>query len=610
MSSLPQTERDRIFPPVTSDLYKESGGKPSNPPTDAAQRLLSLAGKKLPFRQKYLGRGLDAEGRAGRLFRFHREAMESELAGAVSRADFFWQLFHEEFNVAAGNDEFWAELAQAVVGAEGNPLSPSELRCHVVREVFVEAHLAFYEAHASGDKELTPASRAFAHFGYVKLLLPWVGLTGELLVSLLRRPLTAQMNTLLKHGCLNEASALAQMMVGLAPGHMGCQEELAYVHVVKVVSSLNNRSAARDDEQALLAGIRQLEEVRSKHPHSLKIFHLLAHLYALRSVKLANLGLLSAALVDAQKATSYHPGNEEVKKNRDELIKAMGGLQSDMREVEGRLAGQHSGVLDAWGQFLLAEAAKGFGPLEEYLRTPEPAATAEAYRGAQAYALWRDLALPAASDSGGERMRTLLEAVEGVLGASPADEQVAFMSWRAAAAQNADLASVDEACARNFLRRQLFPEAADRGQPGQDAGAAAPLFVRSRRLPSLPEPFGYWLFRRKDLGTKALAAAALLLFFFAGALWVRETRARRTRDDAYRQVVEAVEKRRYQDVLDGAESFLSHPPLSAEDGRKDKVLAFYKDSLLRFVIRQDGAELNPASAERLARYRRLAGATE
>jgi hypothetical protein len=290
----------------------------------------------------------------------------------------------------------------------------------------------------------------------------------------------------------------------------------------------------------------------------------------------------------------------------------MDQLQSDAPGVEERLARGQDGKPSAKAQLLLSEAAKGFGPLEEYLQTSEPSATVEACRVAQAHALWRDLELPPTADRRDERARSLLEAVERLFSAAPSDEQDAFASWRAAAAGNSDLASVDETTAREFLRRQLSPNAG-REVPARAARAsvaALPLRAPAGKILSRPEPFGYWLFSRQHAGTKAVAAVALLLFLLAGGLWARESRARSARDAAYRQVIEAIDKRQYQEVLDGAESFLSHPPLKAEDGRRTQVLAYYKDALVRFVMRQDGGELSPASAERIARYRRLAGATE
>jgi hypothetical protein len=255
------------------------------------------------------------------------------------------------------------------------------------------------------------------------------------------------------------------------------------------------------------------------------------------------------------------------------------------------------------------EVYKGFGPLDEYMKSPEALAIAEAYLLAQAHTLRQELGLPNRSDDNEERASSLLAAVSRVFATAPADEHEAVSAWRTVAATHAELAGVDAATAYWFLRRQLFQPESNLAPAWSRAPAerVGTLPVSEKKRLSRPEPFGYWLLSRRNLGVKVRAVAALLLLFLTGLVWAREARSHNVRDIAYRRVLEAADRQQYPEVLDGAETFFSHRPLAGEDGRTSQVLSYYDDALLRIVVQQDGAELNPEIAARIARYRQLVG---
>jgi len=609
-----ETLPGRIFPPITPNLYTPPGGKPQSPNIDAVQRLLRLVSKKLTFRQKYLGHNLDAEARAGRLLGFHEAAMSSELAGAFARADFLWRRLHDEFAELAGRQVFWEELARAVVSETGEMSDPNELRRRLVTEVFVETHLAFYRTYAQDVEQPAPDGRAFTHFEYAKELLPWAGVSGDAFVNLLRQPLVDQMNWFHSSGQWDHALELTRLVSQFAPDHVGNQEERATIYFAMTLASLKGGAgvAARDDAETLLGTIEKLEEMRSKCPFSLRLFHLLGRLHQLRSTRLATAGVFSQALVSAQKAISFCPGDEDAERNRDELAETMKKTQAQMHETEERIAKRQAPGLSGWGQMVQAEAAKGFAPLDEYLRSPEAREIAAAYLAAQGHALRHELRLPDLPDEQGERARALLAAVEGVLNEAPSDEHKAVALWRKAAATHAELAAVDEAAARDFLRRKLFPASGNQegARPQATAEETLPLPVAERKMWSSPEPFGYWFFSRQNLNAKMRAVAAILLLLVSGGLWGIETWARSRRDSAYLNIIEATDKHQYAEVLNGAEAFLSHLPLIGEDERRRRVVDYYNEALLRFVAQQDGGDLSPASAERVAQYRQLVSNTK
>lgn len=610
MSLTPQTSAGRVFPPVTPDLYAPTVGEPSSHVPDAARRLLGLADKELTFKQKYFGRDLDAESRAARLLGFHKSAMSFELAGEFPRADYFWRRFHEEVEEFAGDDGFREELWRVVGGGRDDTPRPAPTLRGLFVEVFAETHLAFYRGYARGDKELTPDSRAFVHFDHVKRLLPRMGVNGDALVDLLRGPFEAQLNALVRAGRWDDATRLCQLILKYAPGNDECYEELARIHFTRSVAALTNDSgvsAARADAENLAGAIRQLEAMRASRPYDVAVYEFLARLYQLRSGRLAACGRLSDALVAAQKAVLLSPAAEEVNANMNALIELMKSTQTKMREFEEAKAKQPNAQLNAWGQFLQAEAAKGFGPFNEYAQSAEAQATVKASLVARARELWGEIDLPVPAENQDERASALLKAVEGALADADAGGGDVVASWRKTAAGNPELAGIDELKVCAYLLRSRFGEVEDGREPEPPAHAddAPAMPVRGRATSRRGEPFDYWLFSRRDTGAKVWAALAVLLLFFVGAVWAREAWARSTRDAAFNRVIEAADRRLYSDVIDGAESFLSHEPWGASDGRRARVINYYKEALARFVIQQGGAERGPDVATRLGRYRQL-----
>jgi hypothetical protein len=574
-----------------------------------------LACKELTFRQKYFGQNLDTGAGAARLLGLHKEALDSELAGAFIKADYFWQRFHAELKILVYRDDFWDELGRVVGWEPGGVADPEQLRARLVTEVFTETHLACYRGHARAAEQLPPDSRAFVHFDYVKKLLPWTGVSGDALVGLLREPLDAQLSSLGRVGRWADAFELCRMILKYAPGNVECQEKMGGVYFAWTVGSLKGDSggaASRDDADTLETAIGHLEKIRAAVPHSLVVYEMLGRLHQLRSVKLANAGFLSAALVDAQKALSFCPGSEEAERGRGELAELMKSTQAQMREIEKKMEKQGGPKLNARGQLLRAEAARGFGPVNEYIESAEARATVEASLTARARTLWREIGLPTPPERHDELARSLLEAVGRVLEDATAGTQDIAASWRNAAASDAGLADIAGPKVCDYLRRRLSPEASQQNVPpaSAPAGEVAVLPVPGARMSKRGEPFGYWLFSRENFGVKARAALAVLLLLFAGGLWAREAWARSTRDAAYRHIVEAADKRQYAEVLDGAESFLSHLPLASSDARKPRVLAYYEEALARFVIQQEGGGLSPSAAARVDHYRQLVASTK
>jgi hypothetical protein len=327
----------------------------------------------------------------------------------------------------------------------------------------------------------------------------------------------------------------------------------------------------------------------------------------LRSGRLAACGRISDALVAAQKAVLLSPAAEEVKTNMNALIELMESTQAKMREFEESKAKQPKAQLNAWGQFLQAEATKGFGPFNEYAQSAEAQATLRASLVARARKLWSEIALPVTAENQDERALALLKAVEGARADADAGGNDIVSSWRKSATGKSELAGIDELKVCAYLLRLRFGEVENGQEPEPPAHAddAPAMPVRDSATSKHGEPFGYWLFSRQDTGAKVRAALAVLLLLFVGAVWAREVWARSTRDAAFNRVIEATDERRYADVIDGAESFLSHEPWGVSDGRKARVINYYKEALARFVIQQGGAEHGPDVAARLGRYRQL-----
>jgi thiaminase len=117
--------------------------------------------------------------------------------------------------------------------------------------------------------------------------------------------------------------------------------------------------------------------------------------------------------------------------------------------------------------------------------------------------------------------------------------------------------------------------------------------------------FTDWLLGKQDLRLKLRALAVLLLLVVLGFYVIKDYHARSVRTASYQRLIQAENKHDYQQAVEAAETFLTHPPVIVADKREEEVLKYYNEALVLWVARQSNipqAEL----AAHLARYRQFA----
>jgi hypothetical protein len=337
---------------------------------------------------------------------------------------------------------------------------------------------------------------------------------------------------------------------------------------------------------------------------------------------LGNGGCLAEALVEVQKAMAHNPYIKQAPETRNELVRMMNQLQAQIKLILPNT------ILTEKGKRLLAEAKKGFEPMNAYTQSAAAKATMYAFKLAQAMSIWRRIGLPEPETNtsrgspavmfahNGEELPTesttgwsrqallLLDGLSYIFNNPPRSPWDLAAAWEAVVAQKPELAELDRGLIYVFLDRKLFrstEESVASETPVPPLEPPPLTHIASKRKRSA-EPFIPWLFSRQDLRIKAQAAAASVLMLTAGWLTLHDASVRSARDAAYQQILAAEQQQDYLSVVKGAEAFFAHTPLSGKDGRNQQVMQLYSKALVRWVAQQED-QLDDKAQEHLDRYR-------
>jgi hypothetical protein len=606
---------DRAFPTISGDFYKAGSHSSSlNGEQRAAVKLLELGRRHFSPLQRFLNRGQHGAEQIGYLFFHHRMAMEAELLGQAGRADFFWKELYKVLTPLLKNEDLWKD-AVSYLNEPGSELmkDPAQVRRRVVSEVLIDTHCAFYNGYLEKTDKPAFDNRAFLHFKLIRKLLDFEALPKEELRGLLTPSTDVQIDLLTEGRKWNEAIELAYFRQKNFPESEVYQNGLAGLHFTAALSSLGNtadKSSARREATALARSICFLDEMRKDNPHNVNIYQMLGTLNSIYAIRLANAGDLAESLVAIHKALLLYPlieGGQEIK-NR--LFELMEDVQKRTESLGAQMRYDPAVRLNAEGQNLMAEARKGFSLVYNYAQSEEAVSLAQTEYTARARTMWRLAGLAEPKEQFDSRAHVFYEAMNTFFASPPTEPNAIPTAWHLAASDPL-LQDIEHASVCAFLRNRLFEEGQQRSEA--DASEVAPpanpyvLNVAVGRIRKGGEPLLYWFFSSQDWRLKVQAATAILLFLVAGSLALRETRNNGIRDQSYKQMLDAKDNNRYEDVIDGCENFLSHLPLR-DDLRQNRVLGYYDEALVR-LIQQEG-EPKPGTLAHLENYRRLAAKTK
>jgi hypothetical protein len=292
-------------------------------------------------------------------------------------------------------------------------------------------------------------------------------------------------------------------------------------------------------------------------------------------------------------------------------------------------------ILTEKGKRLLAEAKKGFEPINAYIESAEVKATMYAFKVAQAISVWRAIGLaePEAETNTGSPavMRTtngqelptesttdwsrqallLLDALNGIGNNPPRSPWDLAAAWEGVVAQKPELAELDRGLIYAFLDRKLFRSTEEPVASKTPVPPLEPprLLSVSAKPKGGAEPFVPWLFSRQDIRIKVQAVVASVLVLTAVGLARRDASIRSARDAAYQQILKAEQEQNYIEVVEGAEKFFKHTPLSGRDGRDRQVKTLYTEALVRWFAQQED-QLNDKAQKHLDHYRAVMSSAE
>lgn len=621
----------RIFPPISSELYKVSHDLADLIPDQrAARKILALADLNFTNWERLVGWKLDSTGQIGRLLLQHRLAMEAELAAQWARADFFWNQVQIEFKALSKRDDVWQALVLAVANEPGIAVmgDPIQLHQRLVDELLIDTHYAFYNKLAQQVEKLCLKNRAFIHIDYIQKFLKFSALSQDELLSMLRLPWEQRLALYKEAKKWKQAIELCKTRLKYFPKSVNYQNELAEVYYSVTLARLHDGKSEAEqlsDAKKLQKGIKSLEKLLKAYPYNLSIFRFLSYLHYLRAIRLGNASCLAAALVEVQKALAYDPHNEYVSQTHSQLVQMMNQLQARMKTsfINAMLAMLDK---DEKKKHLRGEAKKGFAPMNAYIESKAAKATMNAFKIAQAMSIWRAIGLPepeAGKSKGlstvrytkiGKKLPTesitgchrqallLLDGLSCVFN-NPRSQWDLEAVWQAVVVEKPELAELDRELIYSFVERKLFGGTEEPVTPETpvrpiESSLLVSAFTEHKRG---AEPFMPWLFSRQDIRIKLQAAVASALILTAGGLTIQDTLARSARNAAYKQILEAEQRRDRLSVMKAAEVFFANTPVSGKDERARQVRQLYSEALVHWVAQQ-GGQLDANDRVHINRY--------
>ncbi len=589
----------RVFPPITPKLFDSRDH--GNPDQKAAVTLLAFS-ERLTKWKKYFKGSRNKQDFLDRALLLHRNAFQSELAGRVQRADFFWEELAAELAGIFENDTGWLALAEAL-GAAHNHLEvlidPATLRARFSEEVLIDTQAAFFNGYATHADPLTLESRAWKHLGYLKQLLNWTDWTANDKYHLIRESAETEITLLGEAQRWKEVTERGQHLIGYCPDSIDYKELLWTANLSERAKYFADNYGKREPENWLKVAIEDLENLRATYPLIVPIYEQLGRLYSQLAVSLAKKGHISHALLAAQKASTFSPSDYHADL-LNELTQVMQQIQEEAEIHDFR--GVRFKQTEA---FLLDEVRVGFRLLKEYTDSDECRNMGKARQVACAMTLWQRVGLPKPPDRETERAGKLLAAIDAIFESSVPTLNEAIHKWYELSRKDTDLAEVEHQRVISFLTGHILKCEAT---PAQPENVATYVLEPATTTPVAQsgQPFDFWLFSRRDLRLKIQVVTAIVLLSVAGVLFVVDINARRVRAVAYQSIIEGSQTRNHLQVIEGAEAFLSHPLIATTDVREEEVIERYNKSLVLWVARQP-AEINVEVTARVERYRQLVG---
>jgi hypothetical protein len=584
---------ERVFPLIGDETSGSALGR-------AIARLATLP---LGVVGRLTGWGLNDQARVSRMLYFHQLAIASELSGKTAAADLFFRDSRRKLILLRDKPEPWRTCVETLGGSAADA---DRVLQRLVREIFIEVHLAFRQGYLECEPVTEPQSRAYKHLDYVSALIGLSDLSETESLSILGDASTSRTEAYCSRGNWNAAKTAAKDLLQRFPLQSRFQDLLVAVIRGEALAGSQGgktKQGAAAEAARLVKQIYELKKFRADFPHNLAAFGALAELHLRHADALDRAKQLPEALAEIQAALVHQPGPEwplaaEAERKRSELESEMQQLRVQASTPDSELPHMSKRGLEG----LRKQASRGFRLMESFKRSDEARAAEEDLLAAQARGVWEEIGLPPL-ERADLRPLTLLDALSAVLHGPPPAPSGIGAAWEVVSRDNPDLLGLDKTRIESWLTCRIF---------GHGPAIAAPSLPLEMDFPAIKtvrpaggrEPFWYWLCGAENIGLKALCAAALVLAMVASGFAGLEFHNRQERNDAYMRMQAARESANYSAMLDAAEQFLGHPILS-RDSRSPEIEQLYSEALVRWFN-----ETRPSPSEsklRTDRYRKLSG---
>ncbi len=598
----PEIVRPRVFPAV-GELILENGS--------AGTPILSLG--ESPFRL-FKKRG-PANQAAAALWLFC-QGLRAELDGKTDRADFFWEEMDAVMKRLTSTREGVSNAFRLLVERESaqHELSLEAIVARLIDEVFIDVHLAFYNASAREVNQSSTKDRANFHLDRVKTFLSLSDMSPLDRAALLRPALQTQFDSLRESNAWNRAADVAAAMLELDPNNVLDQDRFVDAvtrAALKAFSQDNSPTGNAREAAAIQIALQKLDSIRPRMPFNEDLYTAMSQLHHMRAIRLANSNQLPQALLSSEIAVTIQPNFEEGQKVRSQLIGMMSDLQEAVKKLEDELSRQHNASLTAQGLAMQRQARTGYHLLNDFVKSALAIDLAGGAENSRRIGLWQRLGLRPPDDRWAERAATLFVGLTTVLNREPADRVSLDAEWRNVIAEHSDLAAVETQKVTNFLAHRLFDE------PWEPASVEpAPLPhepVDPPLLATTPPskdpagiPFRCWIYSGQDRGMKVRWAMCLALIAVALWLGLHEWSVRAARNAAFADLDQAASVQDAAGVLAAADRFLSAPG-SAADPRRVQVISAYRSAIVDWF--NNLRHITEADRAKIARFQTLTATT-
>ncbi len=483
---------DRVWPPPEAGRY---------PLQFRAQPVLS------PW-LRITGWTTSPTARLARMLYQHRRAFDAECLGFHRTADFFWREALHAFCKLWPAQTLWDAAARA--WPELPRPTGEGLRRRIATELFIDGHMAFANGCLASPDDAGRA-RADVHLRHLETLL---ALRPQPVADLHKTMLPAvQALVDADEAAHRYDQAIARIRNFRLPALRDALADLlvGLIHrrgLARLAPEPNGREL--DDARRLAGEISELKALAAERGHLRSAHESIARLLHLRSLRLANGGKVSEALVACEEATCHSPGFEAAVQAMTQLTERMKALQEQERSIRDHLKRHPGHLLNAEGRRLVADAKRGFAPLHRFRESGEPKRIAAARLLAEARRLWRHID-PAARRPPDGHLLALYPLVEDLYASGPSDEDELAAVFSDACAGQPELRYFDARQLAAFVvRRRLEHSPGSRGEALAAPGASErPALLIRHALPVLDRPpWLRWWFCARQRGGRAFGALA------------------------------------------------------------------------------------------------------